>query len=71
MKAYPKVVILSVKIDENILKFNFLMGGIRHIDCLHKFFKAVMYRCRSVIILYTDKKTLNRHYLTVNELDAK
>ena len=43
MKAYPKVVILSVKIDENILKFNFLMGGIKHIDCLHKFFKAVIY----------------------------
>ena len=27
MKAYFKVVMLSLKIYENILKFNFLMGG--------------------------------------------
>ena len=27
MKAYFKAVILSLKIYENILKFNFLMGG--------------------------------------------
>ena len=32
MKAYFKVVKLSLKIYENILKFNFIMGGIRHID---------------------------------------
>ena len=27
MKAYFKVVVLSIKTYENILKFNFLMGG--------------------------------------------
>ena len=27
MKAYFKVVILSIQTYENILKFNFLMGG--------------------------------------------
>ena len=47
MKAYFKVVMLSLKIYENILKFNFLMGGgIRHTDCLRKFFKAVIYRSK-------------------------
>ena len=54
MKAYFKAVMLSLKIYENILKFNFLMGGIRHTDFLPKFFKAVIYRCRGVVILYTD-----------------
>ena len=49
MKEYLKAIILSLKIYENILNFNFLIGGgggggIRHIDCLHKFFKAVIYR---------------------------
>ena len=24
---------------KNILKFNFLMGGIKHIDCFHRFMK--------------------------------
>ena len=46
MKAYFKAVMLSLKIYENILKFNFLMGGIRHTDCLCNFFKAVIYRCK-------------------------
>ena len=27
MKGYFKAVMLSLKIDENMLKFNFLMGG--------------------------------------------
>ena len=27
MKAYSKAVMLSLKIDENTLNFNFLMGG--------------------------------------------
>ena len=54
MKAYFKAVMLSLKIYENILKFSFLMGVIRHTDCLPKFFKAVIYRCRGVVILYTD-----------------
>ena len=44
MKAYFKAVILSIKTYENILKFNFLMEGNRHIDCLHKYFEAVIYR---------------------------
>ena len=39
MKTYFKAVILSLKIYENILKFNFLMGGIRHIDFFHRFIK--------------------------------
>ena len=38
VKTYFKAIILSIKIYENILKFNFLMGGaggdIRHTDCL-------------------------------------
>ena len=46
MKAYSKTVMLSLKIYKNLLKFNFLMGGIRHIDCLHKYFEAVIYRCK-------------------------
>ena len=46
MKAYSKAVMLSLKIYKNILKFDFLMGGIRHIDCLHKCFEEVIYRCK-------------------------
>ena len=44
MKAYFKAVILLIKTYENILKFNFLMEGNRHIDCLHKYFEAVIYQ---------------------------
>ena len=54
MKAYFKAVMISLKIYKNIPKFSFLMGVIRHTDCLPKFFKAVIYRCRGVVILYTD-----------------
>ena len=36
MKAYFKAVMLSLKVYENMLKFSFLMGGIRHIDCFHR-----------------------------------
>ena len=51
MKAYFKAIILSMKTYENILKFNFPRAGegggeeegIRHIDCLGKFFIAVSY----------------------------
>ena len=32
MKQYFKAIILLLKINENILNFNFLMQGIRHID---------------------------------------
>ena len=48
MKAYFKVIILLLKVYENILNFNFLMGGerggereggIRRIDCFHRFMK--------------------------------
>ena len=39
MKQYFKAIILSLKINENILSFNFLMGGIRHIDCFNSFLK--------------------------------
>ena len=48
MKAYFKAIILSLEIYQNILNFNFLMGeggvcggggGIRHIDCFHRFMK--------------------------------
>ena len=46
MKAYFKPVMLSIKIYENILKSNFLIAGIRHTDCLCKFFKAIIYRCK-------------------------
>ena len=38
MKTYFKAVVLSIKIYENILKLNFLIGVIKHIDCLLKFF---------------------------------
>ena len=59
MKADFKATMLSLKIYENILKFNFLIrgGGFRHTDCLCKFFKAVIYRYKNnkgVVILYTD-----------------
>ena len=43
---------LSLRIYKNILKFNFLMRGrgvIRHIDCLCKFFKAVIHRCKKTM----------------------
>ena len=48
MKEYLKAIILLVTIYENILNFNFLMGGgrggegeggIRRIDCFHRFMK--------------------------------
>ena len=46
MKRYFEVIILSLKIYENILRFNFLMGaggggggGIRDIDCFYRFLK--------------------------------
>ena len=39
MKQYFKAIILSLKINENILNFNFLMGGIRHIGSFHGFLK--------------------------------
>ena len=45
MKKYLETVILSLKICENILKFNFLVGGgggvldIIHTNCLRKFLK--------------------------------
>ena len=46
MKAYFKVVILSIKLCENIPKFNLLIpvAPIRYDDCLCKFFKAVIYQ---------------------------
>ena len=54
MKVYSKAVMLSLRIYKNILKFNFLMRGrgggvIRHIDCLRKFFKAVIHRCKKTM----------------------
>ena len=50
MKAYFNVIILLLKVYENIQNFNFLMGGggvgggegeggIRCIDCFHRFMK--------------------------------
>ena len=58
MKAYLKGIILLLKTYENILKFNFLIPPpphppppIRHIDCLSKFFKAAINRCRGNVIL--------------------
>ena len=50
MKRYFEVIILSLKIYENILRFNFLMGGggvggggggvrIGDIDCFYRFLK--------------------------------
>ena len=46
MKSYSMAAMLSLKIYENLLIFNFLMGvggggggGIRHIDCVHCFMK--------------------------------
>ena len=44
MNEYLKAVLLSLKLFENTLKFNFLVGGIRHIDCFHSVFEAVIYR---------------------------
>ena len=51
MKLYFKAVILSLKNYENILKFNFLMSSVKHIDCLGKYFEAVIYRNEGVVIL--------------------
>ena len=51
MKAYFKAVMLSLKTHENILTFSFLMGGIRHTDCLRKFFIAAIYWCKDIVIL--------------------
>ena len=50
MKSYSRAAMLSLKIYENLLIFNFLMGvgvwgggggggGIRRIDCFHCFMK--------------------------------
>ena len=47
MKAYFKTIMLQIKINENILKFNFLMAGgggsMTLIACLCKYFEAVIY----------------------------
>ena len=77
MKAYFKAVILSIKTYENILKFNFLMEGNRHIDCLHKYFEAVIYRykkqwrCRDFIttLKYFWTDTIKRKF-TQNTMKA-
>ena len=71
MKTYFKAVILSIKIYENILKLNFLIGVIKHIDCLLKFFLKRSFidvkNNEGVVILCTFESTL----ISVNELDAK
>ena len=62
MKAYSKAVMLSLKIYENILNFNFLMGGIKHIDCWWKCFEAVIYLCKKQwSVLNFIYRLKNRH----------
>ena len=53
MKASFKTVMLSLKIYENILKFNLLMGDIRHIDYFHRFIK------RSFIAIKNNEVLVN------------
>ena len=71
IKANFKEVILSLKIYKNILKFNFLMGGIRHIDCFGKYFEAVIYRCKRYTNLWPHYNTFELTLISVNSLDTK
>ena len=76
MKAYSKVVMLSLKTYENILNFNFLIGGrgIRHIDCLCKCFDAVIYQCKkqlSVVNFIYRLKNFKSTLITRDEFDVK
>ena len=66
MKRYFKAVMLSLKIYENILKFNFLIGGrggrgIRHIYYFHSFLKWFIDVKNNELsqFLWVQKKTLN------------
>ena len=55
MKPYSRAMILSLKKYENILKFNFLIPPpppIRHIDCLGKYFAAVIDYNKGAVIFY-------------------
>ena len=67
MKRHFKAIIWSLKIYENILKFNFLMGGeggIGHIDCFHRFLKRSFIDVKTMkcMVIYNHTKIpLNWH----------
>ena len=80
MKRYFKAVMLSLKIYENILKFNFLRGGgrgggrgIRHIYCFHNFLKWFIDVKNNEVpqFLWVQKKSFELTLISVNELDVK
>ena len=83
MKRYFKAVMLSLKIYENILKFNFLIGGggerggggrgIRHIYCFHNFLKWFIDVKNNEVsqFLWVQKKSFELTLISVNELDVK
>ena len=81
MKRYFKAVMLSLKIYENILKFNFLIGGggegggrgIRHIYCFHNFLKWFIDVKNNEVsqFLWVQKKSFELTLISVNEVDAK
>ena len=82
MKPYFKAVILSLYNYEHILNFKFLISliprlpppappPIKHIDCLRKFFEAVIYRCKRYTNSWVHENTFESTLISVNELDAK
>ena len=75
MKPYFKAVILSLYNYEHILNFKFLISlprpPIKHIDCLRKFFEAVIYRCKRYTNSWVHENTFESTLISVNELNAK
>ena len=70
MKGYFKAAMLSLKIYENILKFNFLIGGgggIRHIGCLCKYFEAVIHRRKKQWSVWWFMSTLKYLWIDTNK----
>ena len=59
------------KTYENILKFNFWCPPLRHIDCLHKFFEAVIYRYKNNEVILNFQTTFESTLISLKELDAK
>ena len=59
-KTYPNAMILSLKNYENILKLSFFQypPPIRHIDCLGKYFKVVIYQNEGVVFYKYIKNNL-------------
>ena len=70
-KAYFKGVILSLQNLWKHTKIQFPVPPIRYIDCLGKFFEAVIYRHKNNEGILNFQTTFESTLLSVNSLDAK